>query len=117
MAVGKNLSWQFVLGKPMVVLGKTYFGSFRVGHHLVGLVVHHLVFFGKTRNLAGKKSFRKTHGWMGKTFVGSCIVRKTHGWLGKTYVWQLFIGKPMAILGKTYFGSFMVGNYLVLGIS
>ena len=57
------------IGKPMAILGKTYFGSFMVGHHLVGLVVHHLVFFGKTRNLAGKKSFRKTHGWMGKTFV------------------------------------------------
>jgi len=51
--------------------------------------------FGKTRSFAGKKSFWKTHVWMGKTFVGSRIIRKNPSWLGKTYAWQLVIGKPM----------------------
>ena len=72
----------------------------------MGLVVHHLVFFRKNPQSRWEKSFRKTHGWMGKTFVGSCIVRKTHGWLGKTYVWQLIFRKTHDWLGKTYFVVF-----------
>ena len=65
----------------MVVLGKTYFGSFRVGHHLVGLVVHHLVFFGKTRSLAGKNPLGKPMvGWEKPSLAVVLLGKPTVGW-------------------------------------
>ena len=49
--------WEKPLGKPMAYLGKTYFR----GRSLSCI-------FGKTHYLVGKKFFRKTHGYLGKTY-------------------------------------------------
>ena len=88
MAVGKNLSWQFIIGKPMVVLGKTYFGSFKVVIILWDLQFTILYFFGKTRSLAGKNP-------LGKPMVG---------W-EKPLLAVVLLGKPMVGWEKPMFGS------------
>ena len=107
VVLGKTSSWQLVLGKPIAVLGKTYFlfGACRGRQPFLRL--QSAVNLGKTLLREKTFIFRKNPWPFGKTYIGKNLFRKTHCLFEKDlfrktrdFIWKKLLGRP--VWEKTY---------------